>query len=134
MSPKPFESSRATISSSGSMPVRRSSMSAHGSSRRATRSGTLAIVNTAGSTSASSDQVTGIDTRPSGLRRTEYGAHIERSRAFWLKSMKIRLPRSSFHHDVVTVSGSRRSSSRASAMTARRPAMKSHRGSMGTYT
>ena len=39
--------------------------------------------------------------------------------------MNSRLPRSSFHHDVVTASGARRSTSRASAIPARRTAMKS---------
>ena len=59
------------------------------------------------------------------MRRTEYADANVRSRAFWLKSMKTRLPRSSFHHDVVTASGARRSTSRASAIPARRTAMKS---------
>ena len=55
-----------------------------------------------------------------------------RSRAIWLKSMKIRSPRSSFHQFIVTWSGIRRSSSRPSAMTARRACTKVHRGSIGT--
>ena len=41
-----------------------------------------------------------------------------RSRAFWLKSTKMRSPRSSFHHLVVTRSGIRRSSSRPNAIAA----------------
>jgi hypothetical protein len=42
--------------------------------------------------------------------------------------MNNRSPRSSFHHDVVTLSGARRSTSRASAMPALRTAMKSQSG------
>ena len=41
-----------------------------------------------------------------------------RSRFAWLKSMKMRSPRSSFHQFMVTLSGIRRSSSRPAAMTA----------------
>ena len=55
-----------------------------------------------------------------------------RSRAIWLKSTKMRSPRSSFHHEVVTASGRRRSSSRAKAMTARRVSTKVQRGSIRT--
>src|SRR5258708_6465526 len=50
---------------------------------------------------------------------------MDRSRAFWLKSMKMGWPRSSFHHDVVTASGAPRSTSRASALPARPTWMKS---------
>ena len=47
-----------------------------------------------------------------------HAAAMVRSRAAWLKSTKIRSPRSSFHQFIVTLSGSRRSSSRPAAMTA----------------
>ncbi|CAM5484650.1 hypothetical protein SCYAM73S_08496 [Streptomyces cyaneofuscatus] len=57
-----------------------------------------------------------------------------RSRAVWLKSTKMRSPRSSFHHAVVTRSGIRRSSSRPAAMAARRTSVKVQAGSMGTKT
>lgn len=77
---------------------------------------------------ASSSQVSGVDTVAIGVWRTEYAAAMVRSRAFWLKSMKIRAPRCSFHHEVVTVSGVRRWTSRASAIPARRTATKSQSG------
>ncbi len=48
-------------------------MSAHGSPRSASIFGTVAIVQSSGFTSASSAQVTGVETRPIALRRTEYG-------------------------------------------------------------
>jgi hypothetical protein len=57
-----------------------------------------------------------------------------RSLAAWLKSMKTFSPRSSFHHEVVAWVGIRRSTSRASAMTAWRTSMKSHSGRMRTAT
>jgi hypothetical protein len=46
--------------------------------------------------------------------------------------MKIFSPRSSFHQDMVTRSGSRRSSSRPNAITDRRTSWKVQRGWMGT--
>ncbi len=57
-----------------------------------------------------------------------------RSRFAWLKSTKIRSPRSSFHQLVVTASGIRRSSSRAAAMTACRTSRNSCVGSIGQNT
>ena len=57
-----------------------------------------------------------------------------RSRAIWLKSTKIRAPRSSFHQLTVTWSGIRRDSSRPSAITACRASMKPYAGSIGTNT
>ncbi|COY77932.1 Uncharacterised protein [Mycobacterium tuberculosis] len=48
--------------------------------------------------------------------------------------MKIRAPRSSFHHDVVTASGARRSTSRANAMPARRTSTKSQSVAMRRNT
>ena len=65
----------------------------------------------------SSVQVTGIDTGAPGSGRGLYAEAMVRSRQAWLKSTKMRSPRSSFHHEVVTRSGSRRSSSRAMPMT-----------------
>ena len=57
-----------------------------------------------------------------------------RSRFAWLKSTKIRVPRSSFHQAVVTLSGIRRSSSRAAAITACRTSRNSWVGSTGANT
>ena len=54
-----------------------------------------------------------------------------RSRLFWLKSTKMRSPRSSFHQAVVTP-GSRRSSSRPKPIAAWRRSVNSQRGSMRT--
>ncbi len=48
-----------------------------------------------------------------------------RSRAIWLKSTKILVPRSSFHQLIVTWSGIRRASSRPRAITACRASTKS---------
>ncbi len=57
-----------------------------------------------------------------------------RSRQAWLKSTKTRSPRSSFHHDVVTRSGRRRSSSRAIPMTPWRTSRNSWVGATRAYT
>lgn len=57
-----------------------------------------------------------------------------RSRAVWLKSTKMRSPRSSFHQAVVTRSGIRRSSSRPQAMAARRTSTNVQSGAIGTKT
>ena len=54
-----------------------------------------------------------------------------RSRVFWLKSTKIRSPRSSFHQAVVTPS-SRFSSSRPKPIAACRTSTNSQRGSIRT--
>ena len=61
-----------------------SSMPACRSPSLAYRAGTVAIVKSRGSTSATSSQVIGVDTVPSGLPRTEYADAIVWSRAFWL--------------------------------------------------
>ena len=57
-------------------------MSAMGSPRRSSSAGTVAMVQSRGSTSTSSSQVTGVDTVAVGVRRAEYPAAIVRSRAF----------------------------------------------------
>jgi hypothetical protein len=98
----------------------------------ANRAGIVAIVKSSGSTSASSSQVNGAETGACGRGRTEYAEAMVRSRAFWLKSMKTFSPRSSFHHFVVTMVGSRRSSSRPKASAARRTSVKVQRGSIRT--
>ncbi len=54
----------------------------------------------------------GVDTRASGVARTEYADATVRSLAFWLKSTKTP-SRSSFHQRAVARSGARRSTSRA---------------------
>ena len=82
-------------------------------------------------TVASSSQVIGVETGAPGLGRSEYAEAMVRSRQFWLKSTKIRSPRSSFHHLVVTPS-SRFSSSRPKPIAAWRTSTKSQRGSIRT--
>jgi hypothetical protein len=72
-----------------------------------------------------SSHSTGADTSPRGDGRIEYAEVISRSRAIWLKSTKIRLPRSSFHQFTVTSTGSRRASSRPMAIAACLASMKS---------
>jgi hypothetical protein len=69
-----------------------------------------------------------------GVGRMEYAEAMVRSRAIWLKSTKILLPRSSFHQLIVTCSGIRRDSSRPRAITACRASMKPYAGSTGTKT
>ena len=59
-----------------------------------------------------SAQLSGVDTRASGVGRTEYPEATVRSFAFWLKSTKTPC-RSSFHHLLVARSGARFSTSRA---------------------
>ena len=59
-------------------------MSCHGSPVRANRSGTVAIVNDAGSQPGTSGQASGVDTRASGRGRMEYAEATVRSLAFWL--------------------------------------------------
>ena len=56
--------------------------------------------------------ISGIDTRASGVARTDHADATVRSLAFWLKSTKTP-SRSSFHHRLVARSGTRRSTSRA---------------------
>ena len=51
---------------------------------RANRSGTVAIVNAAGSQPGTSSHASGVDTRASGVGRTEYADATVRSFAFWL--------------------------------------------------
>src|SRR5699024_9830688 len=77
-------SSRCAHSSSGLRSCATSSIEACRSPSRTKRSGTVAIVQSCGSTSATSAQVIGVDTVPSGFPRTEYAAAIVWSRAFWL--------------------------------------------------
>ena len=48
-----------------------SAMPSHGSPSSATRSGTVATVNVSGRHSATSSQNSGVDTRASGVARTE---------------------------------------------------------------
>ena len=66
-----------------------------------------------------SSQNRGVDTRASGVARTEYAEATVRSNAFWLKSTKTP-SRSSFHHRAVAKSGALRSTSRATACAASR--------------
>ena len=72
--------------------------------------------------------MTGVEAVARALARSEYAQAIVRSRAIWLKSMNTRSPRSSFHQAVVIRSGLRRSTSRASAIAARRTSTNVHCG------
>ena len=96
-------------------------MSAVRSPTSATRSRIVSTVKAAGSTSATSSQRSGADTRASGVGRTEYAVAIVRSRVFWPKSTKT--PRRSATFQVVVAtswSPTRRSTSSASAFAKRR--------------
>ena len=104
-------------------------MPAHGSPS-ATRSGTENRWYSPGSvTPASSSHVIGVETGAPGIGRSEYAEAMVRSRLFWLKSTKIRSPRSSFHQAIVTPS-SREASSRPKPMAACRTSTNSQRGSI----
>ncbi|CKR36213.1 Uncharacterised protein [Mycobacterium tuberculosis] len=63
-------SSSASINSRSSRPTA-SSIPAQGSPMSANRLGTVAMVNTAGSQPGTSSQCSGVDTRASGVARTE---------------------------------------------------------------
>jgi hypothetical protein len=94
-------------------------MPAQGSPSPRNRSGTVVIVNASGRQPSTSAQASGVETRPSGVGRTEYAEATVRSKAFWLKSTKTPC-RSSFHQRAVAISGARRSTSRATVSAARR--------------
>jgi hypothetical protein len=70
-----------------------------------------------------------VETGAPGIGRREYAEAMVRSLQFWLKSTKIRSPRSSFHHLVVTPS-SRYSRSRPQPIAACRTSTHSQRGSL----
>ena len=95
----------------------------------ANRSGTVATVNAAGSQSATSSQRSGVETRASGVARTEYADATVRSLAFWLKSTNTP-SRSSFHQRLVASSGARRSTSRATVWAASRTCRKDQLGTI----
>ena len=59
-------------------------MPRHGSPSWAKRSGTVSMVNASGWQPATSSQVSGVETRASGVGRTEYAEATVRSLAFWL--------------------------------------------------
>ena len=80
--PPPRGAPRARAGRPASPPTRRCPRS--GSPRSAKSAGTVASVKSAGSTSASSSQASGIETRASGVGRTEYAEATVRSLAFWL--------------------------------------------------
>ena len=107
-------------------------MSAVRSPTSATRSRIVSTVKAAGSTSATSSQRSGADTRASEVGRTEYAVAIVRSRVFWPKSTKT--PRRSATRQVVVAtswSPTRRSTSSASAFAKRRTSGKSSSGLIG---
>ena len=83
------------------------------------RPGTVATVNRSGRQSGTSSHRSGVDTRASGVARTEYAEATVRSLAFWLKSTNTP-SRSSFHQCAVASSGARRSTSRATVSAASR--------------
>ena len=91
-------------------------------------------VHASGSMSSSSSQSNGVDTCAPARARTDHAPNTVLCGAFWLKSTKIRSPRSSFHHASVITSGRRRASSRATATAARRTSIGVHRGSRRVYT
>src|SRR6185295_13150586 len=96
--------------------------------------GTVAIVMSWGRSVRRISHGNGKETGAWSRARTDHGAKTVLCGAFWLKSMKIRAPRSSFHHDAVINDGCRRSSSRATATAALRTATLSCVGSKRTYT
>ena len=69
-----------------------SAMSAHGSPRRRTRSGTVRMVSSSGATVSTSSHVSGVDTWPPGRGRANQAPNTVLCGAFWLKSTKTRLP------------------------------------------
>jgi len=109
----PASMSRRLISNSGSSDW--GVMSAQASPTFSTNGGTVSMLNMSGWTEPSSSQPKGMDTWAPGRARTDQAPNTVLWGAFWLKSMKTRLPRSSFHHAAVHRSGRRRSSSRARA-------------------
>ena len=84
------------------------------------------MVKFSGRQPATSSQSSGVDTRASGVARTEYAEATVRSKAFWLKSTNTP-SRSSFHHRAVANSGARRSTSRATVCAASRTNLNGHR-------
>ena len=111
--------SRSASASSGSSDPPSPSMPAHGSPVSAKRAGTVASVWSSGRTAGTSSQRSGVDTRASGVARTEYAEATVRSLAFWLKSTNTPC-RSSFHQRLVASAGARASTSRATVSAARR--------------
>ena len=128
--------SRSYISSSGVEHLR-VVVDARPTGRRAsaTRSGTVAIVHASGSIVVElvPRRTASTPARPARAR-TDHAPNTVLCGAFWLKSTKIRSPRSSFHHASVITSGRRRASSRATATAARRTSIGVHRGSSRMYT
>ncbi len=87
------------------------------------------MVSSSGSTVSTSSQDRGVETWPPTRGRANQAPKTVLWGAFWLKSTKIRSPRSSFHQLAVIRSGWRRSSSRASATAPDRTSKLSQRGS-----
>src|SRR5262249_36144553 len=83
-SASPAASSLSANSSNLSSEPAAQAISGWGSAAFANRLGTVKIVKSAGSQSATSLQSSGVDTRASGRGRTEYAEHVVRSLAFWL--------------------------------------------------
>ena len=59
-------------------------MPCHGSPSRAKRCGTVSTVKASGRHPGTSSQLSGVETRASGVGRTEYAEATVRSFAFWL--------------------------------------------------
>ncbi len=87
------------------------------------------MVSASGSTVSTSSHDSGVETWPPTRGRANQAPKTVLWGAFWLKSTKIRSPRSSFHQLAVIRSGWRRSSSRARATAPARTSMLSQRGS-----
>ena len=84
---------RAARSTAGRRPCRPT-----GRRRAASRSGTVASVSSSGWIVGSSSQRNGVDTWAPTRARTHHAPNTVLCGAFWLKSMKMRAPRCSFHH------------------------------------
>src|SRR5207248_6439653 len=83
-SANPAASCCSATSNSASKEPGSASIASNGSPIASKRSGTLVSVNAAGSQSGTSSQRSGVDTRASGIGRTEYTDATVRSLAFWL--------------------------------------------------
>ena len=116
----PLARSRSCIARKGSSDWGSSFIASHGSPLSSMRAGRDSTVSSSGWIASMSSQPSGVETCAPGRARTHQAPNTVLCGAFWLKSTKIRSPRSSFHHCAVIRSGRRRSSSRATATAANR--------------
>ena len=82
----------AASASSGSIDWGAAAMSAQGSPRRRTSSGTVRMVSSSGTTVSTSSHVSGVETWPPVRGRANQAPKTVLWGAFWLKSTKTRLP------------------------------------------